>query len=171
MPWEYDFPHSRVGFIASHLGITTVHGHFRKAEIKVDLNEADPTKSSIEATIDAASLTTDFPRRDEAVIGESYLDAERYPTITFKSKRFEPRGENRYVIVGDFTLHGVTKELVLDATYGGEVTDVRGNTLRGFAGRATIRKGDYGIKGSANDPAAVAEEIRIVLDVEFHRHD
>jgi polyisoprenoid-binding protein YceI len=171
MPWDYDFPHSRIGFITRHFGLTIVHGHFEKADVRVDLDESDPTKASIEATIDAASLTTHFARRDEAVIGEHYLDAERYPTITFKSKRIEPRGDNRYAVVGDFTLHGVTKELVLDTTYAGEVTDARGVTLRGLAARASIKKSDFGIKGSPADPTAVAEEMQIVLDVELHKRD
>ena len=169
MPWEYDAPHSRIGFIARHIGLTLVHGYFRKAEVKVDLDEADPTKSRIEATIDAASLTSDFERRDDAVRGENYLDVERFPTITFNSKRVEPRGENRYAVIGDFTMHGVTRELELDTEYFGEVTDARGNTLRGLAARATIRKGDYGIHGSPADPHAVAEQIQLVIDAELYK--
>ena len=171
MPWEYDAPHSRIGFVARHIGLTFVHGYFRKAEVKVDLNEADPTKSSLEATIDAASLTSDFERRDDAVKGENYLDVERFPTITFKSKRVEPRGENRYAIIGDFTLHGVTKELALDTEYFGEIQDARGNTLRSLAARGTIRKGDYDIHGSPIDPHAVAEEIQLVIDAELYKRD
>src|ERR1041385_7043118 len=109
------------------MGLTWVHGYFRKADVKIDLNEADLTRSSIEASIDAASLTSDFERRDDAVKGENYLDVERFPTITFKSKRVEPRGENRYTILGDFTMHGVTRELALDTEYFGEIQDARGN--------------------------------------------
>jgi polyisoprenoid-binding protein YceI len=168
VPWEYDAPHSRIGFLARHIGLTFVHGYFRKADVKVDLDVADPTKSSIEATIDAASLTSDFARRDDAVKGENYLDVERFPTITFKSKRVEPRGNSRYAVIGDFTLHGVTREIVLDTEYFGEVTDPRGNTLRSLAARATIRKGDYDIHGSPADPHAVAEEIQLVIDAELY---
>jgi polyisoprenoid-binding protein YceI len=171
MPWEYDFPHSRIGFAAKHIGVTIVHGYFQKADVKLDLNEADPTKSSLDVSIDAASLTSAFPRRDDAVIGENYLDAPNFPTIRFVSKRIEPRGENRYDIVGDFTLHGVTKELALDTTYGGEVTDPRGNTIRGLAARATISKKEFGIKGSPADPLAVSDEIQIIVDAELHKHD
>jgi polyisoprenoid-binding protein YceI len=168
VPWEFDAPHSRIGFIARHLGLTFVQGYFRKADVKVDLNVADPTKSSIAATIDAASLTSDFVRRDDAVKGENYLDVERYPHITFTSKRVEPHGEQRYAIIGDLTLHGVTRELVLDTEYFGEVTDARGNTLRGLAARGKIRKGDFDIHGSPADPHAVAEEIQLVIDAELY---
>ena len=170
MPWDYDFPHSRIGFIASHFGFIDVHGRFQKADVKLDLNDADPTKSTIDVTIDAASLTTDFPRRDDAVLKDPYLDVEHFPTITFKSKRVESRGGNRYAVVGDFTMHGVTRELVLDTVYNGEATDARGNTLRGLAARATIKKGDYGIKGSPVEPN-VAEEIKLLIDIELHKRD
>src|SRR5262245_31789146 len=148
MPWDYDFPHSRIGFVSSHFGFVDVHGRFQKGDVKLDLNDDDPTKSTVEVTIDAASLTTDFPRRDDAVLKDPYLDVEHFPTITFKSKRVERKGGNRYAVVGDFTLHGVTRELTLDTVFNGEATDARGNTLRGLAARATIKKGDYGIKGS-----------------------
>jgi polyisoprenoid-binding protein YceI len=169
MPWEFDAPHSRIGFIARHIGLTLVHGYFTKANVKVDLDVDDPTKSSLEATIDAASLTSNFERRDDAVKGENYLDAERFPTITFKSTRVEPRGGNRYAVIGDFTMHGVTRELTLDTEYFGETTDPRGNTLRGLAARTTIRKGDYGMHGSPADPHAVGEEIQLVIDAELYK--
>jgi polyisoprenoid-binding protein YceI len=171
MAWVYDFPHSRIGFIATHFGLTTVHGHFQKADVKVDVNDADPTKSTLEASIDVGSLTSFFPRRDEAVLGENYLDAEHFPTATFKSKHVEARGDNRYAIVGDLTLHGVTREVTLDTEYRGETTDARGVTLRGLAARGAIHKKDFGINGSPNDPLAVSAEIQIVLDVELHKAD
>jgi len=169
MAWDYDFPHSRIGFITSHFGITTVHGHFRSAEIKLDYDDDDPTKSQLEAIIDVTSLTTDFPRRDEAVMGEHYLDAENHPTITFKSKRVEQRAPNRYAVVGDLTMRGVTRELVLDTTYSGEVTDARGNVLRGLAARAEINKSDFGITGNPREPGNIFEVIKLVLDVELHK--
>jgi polyisoprenoid-binding protein YceI len=167
MPWLYNAPHSRIGFIVSHFGLCFVHGHFRDAEVKLDLNEDDPAESSIEVVVDAKSMTTDFQRRDDTVKGENYLETDLYPTITFKSTRVEPRGDNRYALIGDFTLHGVTKELVLDTTYAGEATDARGTTLRGLAARGHIRKSDFGIKGNPLEPN-IAEDIQIVIDVELH---
>jgi len=167
MPWNYDNPHSRIGFIVSHFGLTFVHGHFQNAEVKLDLNEADPTQTKVEVVVDAASMTTDFERRDNNVKGEHYLETDLYPTISFKSKRIEPRGDNRYALIGDFTLHGVTRELSLDMTYAGEATDARGTTLRGLAARASINRSDFGIKGSPLEPN-VGELIQIVVDVELH---
>jgi len=168
MPWSYNASHSRIGFIVSHFGLTFVHGHFREADVKLDINEDDPSESSIEVTIDARSMTTDFERRDDAVKGENYLETEQYPTIAFKSTRVEPRGDNRYALVGDFTLHGVTKPLTLDTTYAGEAVDARGNTLRGLAARASIKKSDFGIRGSPLEPN-VGENIELVIDVELHK--
>src|SRR5262245_30073019 len=105
MTWTYDAPHSRIGFIVSHFGLTFVHGHFRSSEVKLDLNEDDPTASRVEVSVDASSLTTDFQRRDDAVKGENYLETDLYPTITFTSTRVEPRGNDRYALIGHFTLH------------------------------------------------------------------
>ena len=167
MPWKYDNPHSRIGFIVSHFGLTFVHGHFQNAEVKLDLDESDPTRSNIEVVIDAASMTTDFERRDTNVKGEHYLETHLFPTITFKSTRIEPRGKDHYALIGDFTLHGVTRELALDTTYAGEATDARGTTLRGLAARASINKSDYGIKGNPLEPN-VGEKIQLVIDVELH---
>jgi polyisoprenoid-binding protein YceI len=167
MPWLYNAPHSRIGFIVSHFGLCFVHGHFREADVRLDINEDDPSESSIEVTIDASSLTTDLERRDDAVKGEHYLETDLYPTISFKSRRVEPRGENRYALIGDFSLHGVTKELVLDTVYAGEATDARGTTLRGLAARGLIHKSDFGIKGNPLEPN-IGEEIQLVIDVELH---
>ena len=167
MPWHYDGGHSRVGFIVKHFGLTFVHGHFRNAEVKLVYHDDDLTKSSVDVTVDAASLTTDHERRDTAVKGEHYMEVDLFPTITFKSTRIEPRGDNRYALIGDFTLRGITKELTLDTTYNGEATDARGVTLRGITARGGIRKSDFGIRGNPLEPN-VAEEIEILIDVELH---
>jgi polyisoprenoid-binding protein YceI len=167
MPWLYNDGHSRIGFIVSHFGLTFVHGHFRNAEIKLDVNDEDPTKSTVEVVIDASSLTTDNERRDTNVKGEHYMEVDLYPTITFRSTRIDPKGENQYALIGDFTMHGVTKELALDTRYYGQATDARGTTLRGLAARGTIRKSDFGIQGNPLEPN-VAEEIQLVIDVELH---
>jgi polyisoprenoid-binding protein YceI len=167
MPWTYDPAHSRIGFIVTHHGLVFVHGHFQNADVQIDIPDDDPCQASMSVTIDVASLTTYFPRRDEGVKGENYLEADLYPTITFTSTRVEPRGENRYAVIGDFTLRGITRPLVLDTTYAGEFTDYRGVTLRGLAGRASIRKSDFGIKGHPLE-MNVGEEIQLVVDVELH---
>src|SRR6188472_2704575 len=104
MAWRYDGPHSRVGFIVKHFGLIMVHGHFREVEVNMDFNEADMTKSSVDVTIQSASFTTGFERRDTHTNGDDYLGTAEFPTITFKSKRIEPRGENLYAMIGDFTL-------------------------------------------------------------------
>lgn len=166
MPWRYDDPHSRIGFIVTHFGLTFVHGHFQKANIKLDVNADDPTKTTVEVVVDAASLTTDFERRDNMVKGENYLETDLYPTITFTSTRIEPRGENRWAMIGDFTLRGITRELALDTSYAGEATDARGTKLRGIAARGMIHKSDFGIRGNPLEPN-VGEDIQIVIDVEL----
>ncbi|MEA2639102.1 MAG: hypothetical protein QOF51_496 [Chloroflexota bacterium] len=167
MAWRYDLGHSRIGFIVRHFGLTIVHGYFPKADVQLDYHVDDPTKSTMDVTIDAASMTTGNERRDNNTIHEpEYLDADRYPTITFTSTRVEPRGENRYAIVGDFTLRGVTREIVLDTTYAGEATDARGTKVRGLAARTSINKSDYGITGNVIENN-VGEMIELEIDVEL----
>jgi len=166
MAWRYDGPHSRVGFIVKHFGITMVHGHFRDVEVNMDFNEEDIAKSSVDVTIQSASFTTGFERRDTHTHGDDYLGTAEFPTITFKSKRIEPRGENQYAMIGDFTLRGITREISLDTTYAGEAIDAHEVRIKGVAARGTIKKGDYGIRGNPLE-ANVGEDIQLVIDVEL----
>lgn len=167
MPWEFDLPHSTIGFSINHLGICTVYGRFEDAEVTLDLEADDPTKWSIKAVINAASLTTLFPRRDHDVKGSRYLSVEEFPTITFESRYVERRGD-RFAVIGPFTLHGVTKEIELEVTYNGDVVDRIQNrevTKRGVSAQATINRLDFGV-GEPMPPATVGHEIRFLLEME-----
>jgi len=166
MAWRYDGPHSRVGFIVKHFGITLVHGHFRDVEVNMDFNEQDMTRSNVDVTIQAGSFTTDVERRDFHTRGEHYLDTEKFPTISFKSTRIEPLGDDRYAVIGDFTLRGITRELSLDTTYAGEAIDAHETRIKAVAGRATIKKSDFGIHGSPVENN-IGEDIQLVIDVEL----
>lgn len=170
MPWSIDLPHSHIGFATKHLGICQVFGHFAAAEVTLNLDAEDPTRWSMKATIQADSLDTGFPRRDDDVKSDRYLDTERFPTITFESRRVERRGD-RFSVTGPLTLHGVTREIELDVTYNGEVVDrLRGRevTKRGISAQTTINRLDYGM-GEPAPPATVAHEIRFVLEMEAIR--
>jgi polyisoprenoid-binding protein YceI len=167
MPWEFDLPHSLIGFSTKHLGICGVYGRFGAAEVTLDLDADDPAQWSMRAVIQAASLDTGFPRRDDAVKKEGYLDVEKFPTITFESRQVERRGD-RFAVTGPLTLHGVTKEIELDVSYNGEVIDRVQNrevTKRGISAQTTINRLDFGV-GAPVPPATVAEEIRFILEME-----
>ena len=112
--WQLDPNHSAAQFAVRHLGISTVRGTFTKVSGSVQLNEADLTRSSAEVTIDATSVDTRVETRDNDVRSPKFLDAQKFPTITFKSKRVETAGAGKLRMTGDLTIHGVTKEVVLD---------------------------------------------------------
>lgn len=166
MPWEFDRGHSYIGFSAKHIGINFIHGQFADANVTVDVTGDDPTKWSLKAVINAGSLDSGIGRRDDALKGEIYLDVERFPNITFESTRVEPRAD-RFAVFGPLTLHGVTREVELDVTYGGEQVD-REILHRGFSAKATINRFDFGI-GDLNDRKktwTVSDEIQFVLELD-----
>lgn len=143
--WTLDPVHSSIEFSAKHMVITTVKGRFNKFEVSVNLDEAEPERSSVEARIDAASLDTRNEMRDADLRSPDFLDVEKHPYITFISKRIERRGEGRYVLVGDLTIRGVTREVALDTEFSGFVKDPWGNQRAGFAAETTLNRKDFGL--------------------------
>jgi polyisoprenoid-binding protein YceI len=167
MPWEFDRGHSYIGFSAKHIGINFIHGSFEDADVTVDLSSDNPVDWSLKAVIKAASLNSGIARRDDALRGELYLAAEQYPTIEFESKRVERRGDNRFAVVGPLTIRGVTRDVELDVTYGGEQVD-RDILHRGFSATASIDRFDFGI-GDRNDRAktwTVGDNINFILELD-----
>jgi len=164
MPWDCDPNHLLAEFSAKHLGIVTVKGIFRSLEATLDMDDEDPTQWSVVATIDAASLDTNNETRDRKLKSSEYLDADRYPTITFRSTRVA-RGEEADVLYGDLTMHGVTREVALQARFNGEVTDAYGRVNRGFSARAVLRRSDFRIHESTSGPDTdgASDDIRITI--------
>ena len=173
MPWEYDANHSIIELGSRHLGLAMIKGRFKKAEVTLVLDDANPESSSIDATIDATSIDTDLDRRDAQLRGEAYLDIEHHPTISFKSRRIESRA-GRYGVVGDLTIRGVTRVVELDAAFNGEATDARGVTRRGFSATARVARADFGIKGEQLPGGAaigLSDDVFITLEVETIKRD
>ena len=112
--WEIDTSHSSAQFAVRHLMVSTVRGDFGKTTGTLTLDEQDPTKSTIEATIDVSSINTRNQKRDDHLKSPDFFDATTYPTMTFKSKKVEAAGEGKFKVTGDLTLRGVTKEIVLN---------------------------------------------------------
>ena len=112
--WNIDPNHTAAQFSVRHLGISTVRGAFTKVSGSVQYDPSDPAKTTIEATIDANSVDTRVEKRDNDLRSPDFFDVAKYPTLTFKSKRVEAAGAGKLKIVGDLTIHGVTKEVVLD---------------------------------------------------------
>jgi len=164
--WQLDPPHSAAQFAVRHMGISTVRGTFTKMSGAVQYDPADPAKSSIDATIDAASVDSRVEMRDNDLRSPKFLDVQKFPTITFKSTRVEPAGTGKLKVTGDLTIHGVTKEVVLDVDGPSEpIKDPRGNMHMGASATTTINRRDFGV---GNIPAAmVAETLTITIDLEL----
>ncbi len=147
------------------MGISTVRGAFTKVSGSVDYDPSNPAKTSIDATIETASVDTRVEMRDNDLRSPNYFDATKFPTITFKSKSAQAAGEGKLKVVGDLTIHGVTKEVTLDVDGPSKpVTDPRGNTHVGASASTTVKRTDFGV-GSSNP--MVGEDISITIDVEL----
>jgi polyisoprenoid-binding protein YceI len=165
--WQIDPPHAAAHFAVRHMGISTVRGAFTKVGGTVQYDPADLAKTSIDVTIDAASIDTRFEMRDKDLRSPNFLDVEKYPTLTFKSKRAESAGKGKLTVTGDLTIHGVTKEVVLDVEGpNGPIKDPRGRLHMGASGTTKINRKDFGVNGL---PAMVGEDVAITIDVELVR--
>src|SRR5271165_2594173 len=163
--WNIDPNHTAAQFSVHHMGISTVRGAFTKVSGSAQYDPSNPGKTSVEATIDAASVDTRVSMRDDDLRSANYFDVAKYPTITFKSKSVQPAGEGKLKITGDLTIHGVTKEAVLDVEGpSAPVNDPRGNTHVGASASTKINRKDFGVGGSSS---MVGEEITITIDVEL----
>lgn len=164
--WQLDPPHCAAQFAVRHMGLSTVRGTFTKVSGTAQYNPADPSKSAIDVTIDVASVDSRVDARDNDLRSPKLLDAQKYPTITFKSKRVEPAGAGKLKVTGDLTIHGITKEVVLDVDGpSAPLTDPRGNSRMGASATITINRQDFGV--SAYPPAMIGNDVAITIDVEM----
>jgi polyisoprenoid-binding protein YceI len=139
-----DGVHSQVGFKVRHF-VSKVNGRFAEYEGAVNIDRAKPEASSVDVTIKTASITTDNARRDDHLRSPDFFDAAKYPTITFKSTKIVAKGNNAYDVTGNFTLHGVTKEITVPVSFMGFIKDPRGGEKAGFEASTVINRKDYGI--------------------------
>jgi polyisoprenoid-binding protein YceI len=173
--WVADPAHSGASFTVKHMMVTNVRGQFEKVSATLNLDDKDITKSTVEATIDAASINTHQAKRDGHLKSPDFFDVAKYPTLTFKSKKVEKAGEGKLKVTGDFTMRGVTKEVVLDVTGPGpEVKDVgRPSFVRKGASATTqINRKDFGLNWNVALEAGglmVGDEVKIELDLALVR--
>ena len=163
--YQVDPAHSAAQFAVRHMGISTVRGAFSKLSGTVQYDPVDPSKTTIDVTIDATSIDTRVEARDKDLRSPNFFDVEKYPTITFKSKHVEPQGKGKLKVTGDLTIHGVTKEAVLQVDGpNGPIKDPRGNTHMGASATTQVSHKDFGVNGS---PGGVADDVLITIDVEM----
>lgn len=169
MAWQIDPAHSEINFTVRHMMISNVRGRFEKFSGTVDFNEADPSRSSVDVQIEAASINTKEAQRDGHLRSADFLDAEHYPYLTFKSKRVVKTGENTGRIIGDLTIRNVTREVVLEVEYAGQAKSPWGTTSAGFSATTTINRKDWNLtwnQALETGGVLVGDQIKIAIEVE-----
>ncbi len=170
MTWQVDTAHTHIGFVARHMMITKVRGEFSKYDIEVDYNEDNPALSSVSATIYTDSVNTRDERRDGHLRSADFFDAANHPAMTFRSTRVEalPNGHGR--LIGDLTIRGVTREVVLDVDYNGQAKSPWGTTSAGFTASTKINRKDWGLNWNValeTGGLLVGDEVKIDIELEI----
>jgi polyisoprenoid-binding protein YceI len=172
--WQIDPNHSAAQFTVRHMMISNVTGSFQKMSGTVQYDPTDLSKTVVDVTIDAASVDSRNDSRDKDLRSPNFFDVEKYPTLTFKSKRAEATGEGRIKLTGDLTIHGVTKEVVFDVEGPTPPINQSGTLRMGASAHTTINRKDFGLMWSRmieNVGAIVSDDVKINLDIELvHRN-
>jgi polyisoprenoid-binding protein YceI len=167
--YSIDKNHSEASFQIRHLGISNVRGRFEDFDGTVNIDKAKPDASSVEFTIQAASINTNAPDRDKHLRSADFFDVEKFPTITFKSSKIVPKGASAYDVTGTLTMHGVSKEITIPVTHLGFVKDPWGNDRSGFELNTTLNRKDYGLtwnKALETGGFLVGEDVKISVNLE-----
>jgi len=168
--WEIDPKHSLVEFSVKHMMFTTVKGRFTDVLGTINCqDESDPTKATVDAAIVAASLDTGDNDRDAHLRAADFLDVEKFPMITFTSKRVDRRDENEFRVIGDLTVKGVTREVVLQMTYNGRGKNPFGQEVAGFTAETSINRKDFGLNWNValeTGGLLVGDKVNILIEVQ-----
>jgi polyisoprenoid-binding protein YceI len=172
--WEMDPSHSLVEFSAKHMMFTTVKGQFGAVHGTILADEENPSTSSVEVEIDAASIDSRVEQRDAHLRSADFLDVENFPRITFKSTRVEPLGDDRLRIVGDLTIRGVTREVTLEGTDNGRGVTPYGQQIASFTLQTTINRKDFGLNWNVALEAGgvlVSDKVQVLIETEVIKQD
>jgi len=171
MPWSLDPHHTAVSFSAKHMGVATVRGRFDDVTAALELDDPeDPTTGRGTVTVKAASVNTGSEMRDNHLRSPDFFDAEKYPDIVFTLKSIKKAGDDKFEVVGDLTVKGITKEITLDYEHSGTAVDPYGNTKVGGTLTGTVNRNDWGLVW--NVPLGgggwlVGEKIKLEIDGEL----
>jgi polyisoprenoid-binding protein YceI len=166
--WNLDPEHSTIEFRVAHMVVSKTAGWFTDYAGFIDMDADTGAVTAVEATIKPASVNTNHEKRDTHIRNADFLDVEHYPTMTFKMKSHKKTGES-FVMVGDLTLRGVTKEVTLAGRYNGATKDPWGNTRAGFSADGKLNRKDFGMvwnKTLDSGGLVVGDEVQIRLDIE-----
>jgi polyisoprenoid-binding protein YceI len=169
--WDFDTAHSSVGFSVRHMMISNVRGSFNSFKGSLSVTGDDPTTARIEVDVDMASVDTREPKRDEHLKSPDFFDAAKFPAMTFVSKKVAKVGDGKYKVTGDLTMHGVTREVVLDVEgLNPPIKDPWGMTRTAAHATTTLNRKDFGLtwnKALETGGVLVGEEVAITIDVEI----
>jgi len=143
--WGFAASHSKLGFSISHFGISETEGRFTQFEGTILSDQKDFSDAEVDFYIDVSSINTEYAQRDEHLKSPDFFDVAQFPFIHFKSRSLTVTGENRYLLGGDLTIHGITREIILEVQYRGTVDDPFGNTKAGFIVHGNIERNQYGL--------------------------
>ena len=167
--WVIDPLHSEVQFKIKHLVISTVTGSFGQYEGQVESTGDNFDGAKISFSADISSINTGSEQRDGHLKSAEFFDAEQFPKLTFVSTTMTKTGDDTYSLVGDLTMHGVTKPVTLKAEYGGQMQDFYGQTKAGFEINGTIKRKEFGLTWDGVTEAGgvvVSDDVRLVLNIQ-----
>jgi len=165
--WSLDGAHSRLGFTITHMGITNISGQFSNFDVKISTPNEDFVGASIEMSAQSNSVTTGLEMRDNHLKTADFFDVEKFPTLTFKSTSVKKAKGNNYTIVGDFTMHGVTKAVSLVGTHTGSAKNRAGNDVAGLQITGVVKRSDFGV-GEAGP--GLSDDVKLIADLEVSKN-
>ena len=170
MSWQFDPYHTQVEFAAKHLGMMTVRGHFAEITATGHIDPDHPEASSVDVTIQTASIRTHNAQRDNDLRSSNFLEVDKYPTITFKSNKIEPAGQDRYTMTGDLTIKGNTHPVTLNVVKYGEFNDpnMMGHRIA-YSAEGQINRKEFGLTFNMmlDGRWIVSDEVEIMIEGEF----
>jgi len=167
--WQADPSHTQVEFTAKHLGMMTVRGHFAEVSVTGQIDPDHPEASSLDVTIQTSSIRTNNENRDNDLRSSHFLETDKYPTITFKSTRIEPVGQDRYTLTGDLTIKGNTRPVTLNGVRYGEFNDPRMGHRIAYSAEGQINRKDFGLTFNMmlDGKWIVSDEVQLLIEGEI----
>lgn len=165
--WSLDKSHAKLGFGVTHLMVSNVEGSFKSFDAKITSAQDDFSNAVIELSADINSINTDDEQRDGHLKSPDFFDAAKFSTLTFKSTSFKKVADKKYKLVGDLTMHGVTKKVELDVVFNGTaIHPYSKKTIAGFKITGKLKRSDFAIGGTVPG-AVVSDEVEINTNAEF----
>ena len=165
--WSVDKSHSRLGFTINHMGISDINGQFSTFESKISTPNADFSDAIIELSAEAKSINTGIGMRDDHLRSADFFEVEKFPTLTFKSTSVKKAKDNKYTVVGDLTMHGVTKSVSFTAIHNGTAKNQAGNDVAGFKMIGSIKRSDFNV-GQVSP--GLSDEVKLIADLEVAKN-